>query len=289
MNWTKATVVSSTVAALAFETINAGHDISELPTVALVAAVGAYAAGRRHPDRTAGTVMAVGYLVPAIFFLLHGHFRLWYLTPWKCALVGAMGATLQVKWQWPERFRFAFVAWALAVALTWPIVALRELDWTPSLLWVRPATPSSAVHNVATTAVWIAQIAQIHLLGLLWVDWAFGRFAPNAADRFERLIVRPLFGSAFVAALLAVYQGFVDLRFLSLGTWADIGRAAGALADANPSGALTALWVGIPLGIAATARRPKDLLGAHARRSKEAARHDPSGACKKRRIWCARS
>ena len=67
------------------------------------------------------------------------------------------------------------------------------------------ATPSSAVHNVATTAVWIAQIAQIHLLGLLWVDWAFSRLAPNAADRFERLIVRPLFGSALVAALLASF------------------------------------------------------------------------------------
>ena len=150
MNWTKATVVLSVLAALAVETIYAGGDISELPILALVAALLAYAAARLHPERTAGVVMACGYLVPVVFFLVHGHFRLWYLTPWKWALVGAMGATVHVKWQWPERFRFAFVAWALAIALTWPVVALRELDWTPLVLWVRPVTPSSVTGTPAS-------------------------------------------------------------------------------------------------------------------------------------------
>jgi hypothetical protein len=53
---------------------------------------------------------------------------------------------------------------------------------------------------------------------------------------------------------LSVYQGSVDLRFLSTGFWADFGRASGALIDANASGALTALWVGIAVCLGIRAR-----------------------------------
>ena len=78
--------------------------------------------------------------------------------------------------------------------------------------------------------------------GLLRNGW-FGRFGSDGIERFEQTIVRPLFAAALAGALLAIYQGFVDLKFLSLGPWADLRRAGGALTDANASGALMALWV----------------------------------------------
>jgi len=256
VSWTKAAVIVSALGALTVETVLVRGDMSELPALGLVAAAVAVAAARWRPDLAPGVTMAIGSLVPALFMIVHGHFRLWYLVPWKWALVGATAATIGRRWHYPPRFRFGFVAWALAVAAVWPIIALRELDWIPSLFWRGSSTPSSAVHAVAAS-VWIAQIAHVHLLALLWMDWLFGRFGSDGIERFEQTIVRPLFAAALAGALLAIYQGFVDLKFLSLGPWADLRRAGGALTDANASGALMALWVAMPLGMAATARSPR--------------------------------
>jgi len=253
-SWTKAAVIASTLAAVIYETVNVGRELPQLPALALLAFVLAFVAARVAPDETAGGVMAFGCLVPVLFLAVHGQFRLWYLAPWKAALVGATAPTMTLAWRYPPRFRFALVAWSLAVAVTWPIVALRELDWTPSLLWVQPSTSSSAIHEVSLT-YWIAQIAQVHLLGLLWMDWLFGRFSSENVRKLEKTIVLPLTAFASLAALLAVYQGFFNLQFLGVGTWADIGRASGALADGNPSGALSALWLPIPLGMIAVAGR----------------------------------
>ena len=251
--WPEVAVIVSTIVAMAFETTSAGRDISVIPILTITAAVVAFVVARRWPEPSAGAIVASAYFVPAIFFVAHGHFRLYYLTPWKAAFLGALLAGGATRWQFPNRLQFALVAWALAIALTWPLVALREIDWMPWVIWSRPATPSSAA-NAVGTAVWVAQIAQVHLLGLLWIAWIFGRFSAGTIERFERFIVRPLLAAAILGAVLSIYQGFVNLRFLTLGPWADLGRASGPLADANASGALTALWVVIPLAMAMTQR-----------------------------------
>ena len=253
-SWTKAVVIVSTIVAIALETTIAGRDIAAIPMLTVAAAAIGFAAARRWPEPAAGAILALSYLVPAMYFVAHGHFRLYFLTPWKGAFLGALLAGAPMTWAAAGRLRFALVTWALAVAVTWPMVALREIDWMPWLIWSRPTTPSSAA-NAVGTAVWVAQIAQVHLLGLLWVDWIFERFAPEGAERFGRFIVRPLLMAAVAGALLSIYQGFVNLRFLTLGPWADLGRASGPLADANASGALTALWVAIPLAIATSERQ----------------------------------
>ncbi len=250
--WTKAAALISVLAAVVYETATAARDLPWLPWLALVSAVAAYVAGRVLRERAAGAVMAIGYLVPALFMLGHGHFRLHYLTPWVATLVGVTAATTNARWNYPLRFKLPLVLWALTIATTWPLIALRVIDWTPSLWSVPPSTPNSAVHSVPMT-VWIAQTAQVHLLGLLWLDWLCGRFTPETVGRFVRFVIRPLLLSAAVAGLLAAYQGFFDLHFLSIGDWAEIGRASGALADGNASGALSALWVAVPLALAASA------------------------------------
>jgi hypothetical protein len=79
---------------------------------------------------------------------------------------------------------------------------------------------------------------QTQLLGLLWFDWLWGRFAR------ETTVPRPfhaLWIGVTVASLVAVYQGWVDLTFLSTAFWANERRAAGTLLDANGYGMLAAL------------------------------------------------
>jgi O-Antigen ligase len=250
---TKAVVLVSIVAALAFETVSAGWELPSLRWMSLGAAIAAVVIGRIFPERTAGIVVALGAIMPLLFLIGVGHFRLWHLTLWKGSLLGAILATTTLNWRTPSPFRFALTTWALAVALTWPIVALRELDWIASLLWVRPSTPSTAIHGIPNS-IWIAQVAQIHLLGVLWADWLFGRFAGAPLERFDRLVVRPMLVGTAVGAALPTYQGLIDLRFLGASLWAELDRASGALTDANASGALSGLWVAIPLGLAAASR-----------------------------------
>lgn len=249
---TKAAVAFSALAAVIFETIQAEQYQGEIRALAVGCALIGWLAGGRWRERAVGVILALGGLVPLLWVAATGRFSLWLMPPWLIAFVAATIPTFAGSWQIPWPWRFPLVAWALAVALTWPIVALRELDWMPALLWTRPSVYSTAVHAVPT-ALWIAEVAQVHLLGLLWIDWLFGRFGGATGDgrrEFERSIVWPFVAMAIVGGALAAYQGFVDLGFLATGRWPSLERASGALADANASGSLGALWVAIPLGIA---------------------------------------
>lgn len=249
---TKALVAISALAAVAFETILVGRSESGLLPIAVGSVIVGWLAGRRWPERAAGVILAVGTLVPLLWVAATGRFYIWLMPPWVAALVASAAPTFAGSWQYPRPWRFALIAWALAVALTWPLVALRELDWMPSLLWLRPSVYSTAAHGTST-AVFIARVAQVHLLGLLFIDWLFGRFGGTPAvgrPDFERTIVWPSVAAAIVGGAVAAYQGFVRLDFLATSIWPGLGRAGGTLADANASGTLGALWVAIPIGIA---------------------------------------
>jgi O-antigen ligase len=249
---TKATVVISALAALLFETLQAGRYQAAVPALAAGAALAGWLCGRRWPEWSAGTILAVGSLVPLLWIATTRRFGLWLLAPWVVCLVAAAAPTFSGSWQYPRPWRIPLIVWALAVALSWPIVALRELDWTPSVLWTVPSVYSTLVHAIPTV-VWIAQVAQVHLIGLLWFDWLFGRFASARGGdprAFERAIVWPSVAVAIAGAAIATYQGFFQLGFLTRSRWAMLGRASGTLADANASGTLAALWVAIPIGLA---------------------------------------
>ncbi len=247
---TKIAVITSTLGAVVYQALHAGRDWWFLPHLALLAAIAGYAIARRSTEWTTAVVVAFGYVMPAFLLLVRIGFRFSYLSVWMAALMGAMAASSPATvWRYPARLRFPLVAWALAVALSWPLVAIRVLDWNPLLPWMAPSTPSDAVHAIPSS-VWVSHVASVHLLGLLWMDWLFGRFAAGTVDRFERLVIRPLLVSATLAAMLAAYQGFADLTFLSLGAWWQIGRATGSLADGNLSGALSALWVATAMCLA---------------------------------------
>ena len=138
---TKIAVITSTLGAVVYQALHAGRDRWFLPHLALLAAIAGYAIARRSPEWTTALVVAFGYVMPAFLLLVGIGFRFWYLSVWMAAVMGAMAAASPATvWRYPPRLRFPLVAWALAVGLSWPLVALRVLDWNPLLPWLPAAS-----------------------------------------------------------------------------------------------------------------------------------------------------
>jgi hypothetical protein len=246
--WTKQAVLLSALGAVSFQAWYSALAHPYIAWTLLIVPALVYVAGRYAPERTAGAIFAFGYLVPTILIRLTGLRGSAYQSVWVVLLLAAIAGTRTADWHIPARVRFAIVVWALAVAATWPIVALREIDWTPSVLLRTPVTRNPAVHAVETS-LFVAGIAQIPLIGTLWLDWLFGRFNAASVAVFERRIIRPVVVASVLAALLAMYQGFVNLEYPRQGLWAHIGRASGAMDDGNASGALAAMAVAFPIAL----------------------------------------
>ena len=89
--------------------------------------------------------------------------------------------------------------------MTWPIVAARELDF--SLVAAHTYDTTSGAYDAPPrlAAAWISIVALSQLIGILWFDLLWARFASAVADA-ERLVIRPLIISACVGALASLYQ-----------------------------------------------------------------------------------
>ena len=85
-------------------------------------------------------------------------------------------------------------------------------------------------------------VALTHMVGILWFDWLFRQFRAEPREHFEREVVESLAVVAAAGALLAAYQGLVDITWLAGSQWPAVNRAGGSLVDGNGSGMLTALW-----------------------------------------------
>src|SRR5713226_3784972 len=196
--------------------------------------LGAFAAGALLAiwDRRAVSIVLVcAYVFPAIIRVGHGEYNGNYGILWASALLGVVAPDgLRTPWHIPGRWRGALVCWALVVAVSAPIVMAREIDFNPVLLLEGPGF----------VVVWVAQVALMLVLGILWFDWLFG-----ASDLdFHAWIVTPLAMSALAMALVAIYQLFADVSFLNETVYGNIGRASGTMFDANVCGTVAALWIG---------------------------------------------
>ena len=90
-----------------------------------------------------------------------------------------------------------------------------------------------------------------HNLGILFID-ALCRWYGGARDLFRRHVLVALVAATTLAAVIAVYQGFVDLTFLNRPFWSYMLRASGTLGDANKLGSVIAFWT---VGAIVLARR----------------------------------
>lgn len=218
-----------------------GRDWPWLPLVAAAAAVAGWAAGRAG---FGGAVLAAGYFVPVLFILVLRRFYDPYLLVWTVALLGVvLSRRPRSSWSVPHDWRAPLSLWALVIALSWPVVALRELDFTPELLFFGRGIANSLVGGLPGEVVtWILSVAVANGVGLLWIDRLFADFHAVDLPRFERSVILPLGISAGLAALVGIYQALFDIGALSGGLWPQLGRAAGSLVDANAFGMLMALW-----------------------------------------------
>jgi hypothetical protein len=205
----------------------------------LAAVVGWLAAGSARPGIHALWV-AAAILSPAPLRVLTSREGPVLDLFWMAGLTASLLRTTPWgRWALDEDSRLLAGAWALTLALAWPILAARELAFDPRLAFDVGAVNAWTLWSAPHVVSWIGFIAWSHLLGLLWLDW----LAARLADRPDRApgVLHALWIASTLASLIAVYQGLVDLSLFNTGFWVQLKRASGTLLDANAYGVCAAL------------------------------------------------
>ncbi len=182
----KLLVLASLLGALAFETWQGRFSYPYLPTLTALAVIAGAAGSRYRPRHTAAAILLVAYWFPVLFVAATSRpFVPSFFVIWSGALAGLIvGDREALTWSYPRRWRFALVLWALAVALGWPLIAFREVDFQSFALLERYHVSNTGIGGSPTMVVaWISDVALLHLLGLLWFDWLFRRVASTSAGR----------------------------------------------------------------------------------------------------------
>jgi hypothetical protein len=184
-----------------------------------------------------------------------------YFVPALCGAMMPRG--VRSEWGFPGRWKAPLVLWALVLALSWPIIVLREVDFVPALLNnVYLSNSRLSVFNPPLVVQWVLSVASITTTGLLLLDWLFVAYSADKLKGFESRVIWPLCASAGVAAAVAAFQMFVDMSFLNRTFFWSVGRAVGTMRDANAFGMVVALWVPVAAALVVGARwLPRMALG----------------------------
>lgn len=222
-----------------------------LGLAAAVAFVVTFALGRARFDASLAIVLGTAYIAPALLWLAFGAIDFHLLLVWLAALAGPVVAQFDWRrWHLPSRWLLPLVAWALVIAVSWPFVAAREVDF--SVIAARAMNPSNSAFgappSVAAAFIVIAALAQ--MLGILWIDLLWARFSGDALAAFERFVIVPLMAGATLSALAGIYQGVVDVNWMNPFLWANERRAGGLAMDANTLGFGAALWAPLAIVVA---------------------------------------
>jgi hypothetical protein len=160
---------------------------------------------------------------------------------WLAAVVGALLPSMCLtRWNLPAAWRVLLGGWALTLSLAWPIVVAREIGFDLRLFGDTATINSWAGMSAAEVSGWIMYVVLVQLTGLLWLDAIMPRLR-TWSGRGLPAVAHGLWIGATVSSLVALYQGTVDLEFLSSAAWASLGRATGLMLDANAYGMLAAL------------------------------------------------
>ena len=197
---------------------------------------------RVAPLPTAWSVLALGGIHYGVLRLALGP-QLAAVPVWLAAFSGlVVGVSAGRAWQAPPPWRLPLAWWAASVAVSWPIVWLRELDF--------------AVDGPRNTIALVVPTALLQMSLALWMDWLLGTGGRTSAaggakgwsgattglsGKNSSLLTALLAGAA-ISAIAAVYQRFVDPSWLSGPPWSTLGRSVGMMGDANPLGVLVATF-----------------------------------------------
>jgi O-Antigen ligase len=143
------------------------------------------------------------------------------------------------QWTLPPRWRVFAGGWALTLALAWPVLMGREVNFDPHVLVDDGAINSWGMLSAPQVVAWLLYVVWTQLLGLLWLEAIWREFS-DTRNRVP-LVVHGIWIGATIASLVAVYQGTIDLGVLSTPFWANLARATGTLLDANAFGMCAAL------------------------------------------------
>jgi hypothetical protein len=200
------------------------------------------------------------YLAPALLYTAFGISDYHLTLVWLALLAGPVLAYSSVeRWHLPGWWGALFAAWALLIALSWPIVAGREIDF--SLIAARTLDTPTAMYGgpPPAAAAWIAIVALAHMLGVLWIDLLWARFSGANLVSFERAIVPAILASATIGAAAGAYQGLVDITWVNLDIWSNLRRAGGLMLDANTFGMSGAIWAPVAIVLVWHKRLPMSL------------------------------
>jgi hypothetical protein len=196
-------------------------------------------------------VLAATYCWPALAYIIFGVSDYHTMLVWLAALAGVVLSQAGIsRWHIASPWRVPFVAWALVIAVSWPIVAGRELDF--SLIAATTLSTTNAAFGAPPrlAAAWVVLVALAQMIGILWFDMLWARFVASTAPTFERVVLVPLIAGATIGALAGAYQGLVDIEWLNVFIWARGQRAGGLMLDANTFGMGAAMWAPVVIALA---------------------------------------
>ena len=235
-------IVVSTIAAALLEAYLATSFHPRSFWIAIAGFAGLLVAGERLRPVSLPLLLAASYVTPAAYILFSGGSSFALDAIWVLPL---LGLTLSGRggWHWslPGRWQWPLMTWALIVAVSWPIVFLREADFAPWILPLDRVSNSSVGGSPWDVGLNVTYFVLGHNVGILFVD-AMCRWYDGSRAAFRREVLAPLLAAVSISAAVAIYQGFVDLTFLNHGFWAYMIRAAGTAGDPNLLGAIAGFW-----------------------------------------------
>lgn len=240
---TKGVVIASTLVAALVELYLA---TTPLLGIVLAIALGGFAIsaalGTRYQRVLTPVILFAVYLTPAAYVLFHGYEHFSLDIVWSLPLLGLVVSGRQ-GWRWslPSPWRWPLVAWSLFVAVSWPIVFLREIDFDFGMLSAPIANTGVGI-SPWESGLAITYAVLVHNIGLLWIDALFRWYANGGVNKFRDTVLFPLAAALVIASVVGMVQAFVALGFLNPHSWPHMGRASGTLGDANVFGSLSALW-----------------------------------------------
>ena len=255
---TKGVVIASTLVAALVELYLATSLVyAPLLPIAIVGFVAAFVAGAWWPGPVSAALLVLPYLARAAVLYVFGREFEPVEIVWALPLLGLV-LSGRTAWQWsfPSRLRWPLITWSLMIAVSWPIVFMRELDFDAAVLFLSNAANTGIGITPWEAGTGIAYWVLVHNLGLLWFDRLFSWYSDGQIGPFRNRVLIPLLFALAASCVLAVYQGFVDLRFLNPHLWPHMKRASGALGDANVFGMIAALWVTGAVLVARTLPQP---------------------------------
>jgi O-antigen ligase len=185
-----------------------------------------------------GVPMALAYVAPALVAYVWAPTVPAYPTIWVAGIFATILPRMSWRrWSLPPAWRVPLVFWVFVFATSWPILALREVDFHPEVVGVLDQPASMLAFSARASIIGTLDAATFMMLGILWLDWLFEAYALDQSA-FRRAVVVPLHVSCAVSCAVAAYQLTRDATFLNRG---GIDRMGGTMIDANAFGVVAVL------------------------------------------------